>query len=92
MPEGDTVFRTARALHRALAGHRLTAADLRLPALATTDLAGTTVLESASRGKHLLLRLRPGGGRPDLTLHSRLGMDGLYLLRGLPATGGGHVQ
>lgn len=78
MPEGDTVFRTARALHRALAGHRLTATDLRLPQLATVQLAGATVTGSVSRGKHLLLRLTlPHGGAP-MTLHSHLGMDGAW--------------
>lgn len=78
MPEGDTVFRTARALHRALAGTSLTAADLRVPDLATVDLAGATVLSSASHGKHLLLRLRQPGVPPDRTLHSHLGMDGSW--------------
>jgi endonuclease-8 len=78
MPEGDTVFRTARALHRALAGRRLTASDLRLPRLATTDLAGWTVIGSVSRGKHLLLRLRPPDGDQPMTLHSHLGMDGSW--------------
>ncbi len=82
MPEGDTVFRTARALHRAFAGAVLTASDLRVPRLAALDLAGWTVIESTSRGKHILLRLRPptapaGGGRV-MTLHSHLGMDGAW--------------
>lgn len=77
MPEGDTVFRTARTLHRALAGGRLTAADLRVPRLATTDLTGWTVVGVASHGKHLLVRLRPPGG-PPTTLHSHLGMDGSW--------------
>ncbi|WP_433391587.1 zinc finger domain-containing protein [Micromonospora sp. KLBMP9576] len=57
MPEGDTVWNTARVLHRALAGARLTGSDLRVPQLAATDLTGWVVRESASRGKHLLLRL-----------------------------------
>lgn len=78
MPEGDTVFRTARTLHRAFAGRRLTASDLRVPRLAATDLAGWTVTESASRGKHLLLRLRPPDEGRAMTLHSHLGMDGSW--------------
>jgi endonuclease-8 len=78
MPEGDTVFRTARALHRAFTGHRLTASDLRVPQLAPVDLAGWMVLESASRGKHLLLRMQPPDGGRAMTLHSRLGMDGSW--------------
>lgn len=78
MPEGDTVFRTARSLHRAFAGRRLTAADLRVPHLATTDLGGWTVTESVSRGKHLLLRLRAPDETVAMTLHSHLGMDGSW--------------
>lgn len=80
MPEGDTVFRTARALGRAFTGRTLTGSDLRVPALATTALAGWTVVESASRGKHLLLRLRPPTTGQPLTLHSHLGMDGSWRL------------
>ncbi|GAB3956157.1 hypothetical protein GCM10027614_67500 [Micromonospora vulcania] len=77
MPEGDTVWNTARVLHRALAGARLTASDFRVPQLATTDLAGWTVRESASRGKHLLLRLTAPDGAP-WTVHSHLRMDGAW--------------
>jgi endonuclease-8 len=90
VPEGDTVWNTARVLERALSGTQLTASDLRVPQLATTDLSGWTVLESASRGKHLLLRLAAPDGRPErpadvglrretrLTLHSHLRMDGAW--------------
>lgn len=78
MPEGDTVFRTARELHRAFAGRRLTASDLRVPQLASTNLAGWTVTESISRGKHLLLRMRPPDNGRAMTLHSHLGMDGSW--------------
>jgi endonuclease VIII len=76
VPEGDTVWNTARDLHGALAGRRLTRSDFRVPALATVDLAGATVVESASRGKHLLLRLVRGDRA--LTLHSHLRMDGSW--------------
>src|SRR5436190_8128648 len=81
MPEGDTVWNTAQALHRALAGQRLTASDFRVPRLATADLTGWTVVESTCRGKHLLLRL---GAEADdapgrrMTLHSHLRMDGSW--------------
>ncbi|MEV4757606.1 DNA-formamidopyrimidine glycosylase family protein [Micromonospora sp. NPDC049559] len=78
MPEGDTVWNTARALHRALAGGRLTAADFRVPQLAATRLAGWRVLESVSRGKHLLLRLADPAGEQRRTLHSHLRMDGAW--------------
>ncbi|MFD0823633.1 DNA-formamidopyrimidine glycosylase family protein, partial [Micromonospora zhanjiangensis] len=78
MPEGDTVWNTARVLHRALAGGRLTGSDFRVPRLAAVDLTGATVLESASRGKHLLLRLREADGVRRTTLHSHLRMDGAW--------------
>ena len=76
MPEGDTVWNTARVLERALAGDVLTGSDFRVPQLATTDLTGWTVAESASRGKHLLLRLTRDA--EALTLHSHLRMDGAW--------------
>lgn len=72
MPEGDTVWRTARRQHEALAGRELTGFDLRVPRFATADLAGATVLEVLSRGKHLLHRIG------EFTLHTHLGMDGRW--------------
>ncbi|MEJ5915460.1 DNA-formamidopyrimidine glycosylase family protein [Pseudokineococcus sp. 1T1Z-3] len=73
MPEGDTVLRTARRLHAALAGRTLLRSDLRWPTLATADLRGQVVEEVAARGKHLLLRTDAA-----LTLHSHLRMDGSW--------------
>ncbi|WP_405014446.1 DNA-formamidopyrimidine glycosylase family protein [Kitasatospora sp. NBC_01539] len=73
MPEGDTVHRTAASLREALAGRRLTAADLRVPAHATADLTGRLVLDVVPRGKHLLTRFDGG-----LTLHTHLRMDGRW--------------
>jgi endonuclease-8 len=77
MPEGDTVWNTARVLEKALTGETLTGSDFRVPRLATIDLTGWTVAESASRGKHLLLRLTRED-RPPHTLHSHLRMDGAW--------------
>jgi endonuclease VIII len=96
MPEGDTVWNTARLLDRALAGQALRHADFRVPALATVDLTGWRVLGCASRGKHLLLRVSEpaatGGARASgagaagqgraLTLHSHLRMDGSWRIYG----------
>ncbi|GAA6525411.1 DNA-formamidopyrimidine glycosylase family protein [Intrasporangium sp. DVR] len=73
MPEGDTVWRTARRLHEALAGREIVDADLRWPTLATIDLTGRRTLEVVSRGKHLLHRVDGG-----LTLHSHLRMEGQW--------------
>jgi len=74
VPEGDTVWRTARHLDRALSGQVLTATDFRVPDLATTDLSGHTVSATVSRGKHLLTRI------DDLTLHTHLKMEGAWHL------------
>jgi endonuclease-8 len=90
MPEGDTVWNTARLLDRALAGQTLRHADFRVPALATVDLTGWRVRGCDSRGKHLLLRVdepdapdaRAGDRRRTLTLHSHLRMDGVWRVYG----------
>ncbi len=76
MPEGDVVWYTARRLHEALAGRPLTRSDFRVPRLATADLTGDVVTETASRGKHLLTRTRSG-----LTVHTHLRMDGSWRIR-----------
>lgn len=73
MPEGDTVWRTARRLHEALAGRDIVESDLRWPSIATVDLRGRSTLEVVSRGKHLLHRIDGG-----LTLHSHLRMEGQW--------------
>lgn len=75
MPEGDTVWRTARQLDRALTGKVLTHTDFRVPAFATWDLAGATVEQTVSRGKHLLTRLT---GDEPWTVHTHLKMDGAW--------------
>lgn len=76
MPEGDTVWNTARVLEKALVGSTLTGSDFRVPQLATTNLSGFTVTSSGSRGKHLLLRLTKDD--QALTLHSHLRMEGTW--------------
>lgn len=74
MPEGDTVWLTARTLDRRLSGHELTRCDLRVPDLATVDLTGERVHSTVSRGKHLLTRIG------TLTLHTHLKMEGSWHL------------
>jgi endonuclease VIII len=78
VPEGDTVWRTARHLDQALSGSTLTSSDLRVPALATTDLSGFAVEGTVSRGKHILTRL--SSGESALTLHTHLKMEGSWHL------------
>lgn len=77
MPEGDSVYVLARRLDRALKGRLLARSDLRMPSVATVDLAGRTVLEHATHGKHLLTRLSD-----DLTLHTHLRMQGSWSVVG----------
>lgn len=79
MPEGDTVWRAAHRLHDALAGQRLTAADLRHPRWAAVDLRTRLVSEVVSRGKHLLTRTIADDGTA-VTVHTHLGMDGSWRL------------
>ncbi|MEP6598847.1 MAG: DNA-formamidopyrimidine glycosylase family protein [Actinomycetota bacterium] len=75
MPEGDTVWLTAKRLDTALAGNVVTTFDLRVPQLATADLRGETVIRVLARGKHILTRFGNG-----MSLHSHLRMDGAWYL------------
>jgi endonuclease-8 len=74
VPEGDTVYLSAKNLNAVLAGAQLTRCDIRVPAFATIDLTGDVVDEVASRGKHLLMRIG------DFTIHSHLKMEGSWHL------------
>jgi endonuclease-8 len=73
VPEGDTVWLAAQRMHRALAGATLRRGELRVPQLATVDLAGATVREVVPRGKHLLIRLAD-----ERTLRTHFRMDGSW--------------
>ena len=77
MPEGDTIFRAARTLHRALAGKQVTAFQSMLPALNRinddTPLAGRTIERVHSRGKHLLIHFSG-----DLVLRTHMRMNGSW--------------
>jgi endonuclease VIII len=60
MPEGDTIWRAARTLHRALAGQSLTGVRSAIGAVESAGLAGRTVEAVESRGKNLLVRFDDG--------------------------------
>jgi endonuclease-8 len=86
MPEGDTIFRAARTLDRALAGSAVTRFETVLPKLARVDedapIAGRRVESVTARGKHQLMRFsappaRPGG---PLVLRTHLRMSGSWHL------------
>ncbi len=65
MPEGDTIFRSARSLHRALAGKPVTAFRSTYPLLTRfhddTPFTGQLVDCVESRGKWLLIHFTGGG-------------------------------
>jgi len=77
MPEGDTIFRAARTLHRALAGKTIVRFESAFPALNRIDedhpLAGRTMELVSSRGKHLLMALSG-----DLVLRTHMRMNGSW--------------
>jgi endonuclease-8 len=79
MPEGDTIFRAAQTLHRALAGQIVTRFESVFPGLARVDddhpVAGRTIESVTSRGKHLLFAFSG-----DLVLHTHMRMNGSWHL------------
>jgi endonuclease-8 len=79
VPEGDTIFRAAAALHRALAGHVITGFDTALAPLARvhddTPITGRTVERCESVGKHLLMAFSG-----DLVLRTHMRMSGSWHL------------
>ena len=79
MPEGDTIFRAARTLRRALEGEQVTAVATtvgQVRALGEQRLVGETVGAVEPRGKHLLLWFAPSG----LALHTHMRMSGSWHL------------
>jgi endonuclease-8 len=77
MPEGDTIFRTARALGRALIGKPVTGFRSTYPLLTRfndgTPLTGQSVVQVESRGKWLLIHFSGGG-----TLATHMLMSGSW--------------
>jgi endonuclease-8 len=86
VPEGDTIWRAARALHAALAGKTVLAFTSSLPAVAAASrrlaLVGRTVEAVDARGKHLLFRFAGGA-----VLHTHQGMRGSWRIHRPPAPG-----
>ena len=77
MPEGDSIFRAARALDRALAGRTVTRFESVFPQLTRIDadapLRGRTIERVTSRGKHLLIWFSG-----DLVLRTHMRMNGSW--------------
>ena len=79
MPEGDTIFRSARALSRALAGHVVTRFDTQFAHLSVvhdqSPVTGRVVDAVEAHGKHLLIRFSG-----DLILRTHMRMHGSWHL------------
>lgn len=77
MPEGDTIFRAAQTLNRALAGQAVSRFETVLPALSRIDddapLAGRTIEGVWSMGKHLLMQFSG-----DVVLRTHMRMNGSW--------------
>jgi endonuclease-8 len=77
MPEGDTIFRAAATLERALKGKTVTRFETGYAQLARHDdqspIAGRTIEAGRGPGKHLLMRFSGG-----LTLRTHMRMNGSW--------------
>jgi len=77
MPEGDTIFRAAQTLNRALAGEVVTRFESVYPALTRVaddhPIVGRTIDSVRSQGKHLLMAFSGG-----LTLRTHMKMNGSW--------------
>jgi endonuclease-8 len=77
VPEGDTIFRAATTLNRALAGETITNFQSAYPALTRIHhdrpLTGRIIESVTARGKHLLMTFSG-----DLTLHTHMRMHGSW--------------
>ena len=79
MPEGDTIFRAARSLHRVLAGHAVTRFETAYAHLdrvnVDTPIVGRIVDRVDSAGKHILMYFSG-----DLSLRTHMRMNGSWHL------------
>lgn len=77
VPEGDTIFRAARTLHRALAGKPVVSFESVFPALTRihvdTPLTRQSVDAVSAAGKHLLMRFSGG-----MVLRTHMRMNGSW--------------
>jgi len=79
MPEGDTIYRAAVAMHRALAGRLVTRFESVYPGVTRVaddrSVVGRTVESVSARGKHLLIAFSG-----DLVLRTHMRMNGSWHL------------
>jgi len=105
MPEGDTLFRTAENLRRALLGETVTRFDSVLESVREVDrrkgISGRVAHAVEARGKHLLIQLRKAdswfqeGDADPIAVPERLGLalirSDLVLHTHLRMTGSWHI-
>lgn len=75
MPEGDTIHRAARTLHRAMAGQVVVRFTSVFPALLAVNLEGRTIDAARAAGKHLLMDFSGG-----VVLRTHMRMHGSWHL------------
>ena len=79
VPEGDTIYRAAAAMHRALAGRVVTRFESVYPAVTRIaedrPVVGRTIESVSARGKHLLITFSGG-----LVLRTHMRMNGSWHL------------
>lgn len=73
MPEGDTIFRAARSLHRWIGGREITAARSQRARVPPERLVGRRIEAVEARAKHLLIRLSSGD-----VVHTHMRMTGSW--------------
>lgn len=82
MPEGDTLYRTAVTLRKALQGRTVTQFETSLQAVATvaedTPVEGRVISLVEARGKHLLITFSGEEAERALVLHTHLRMTGSW--------------
>ena len=80
MPEGDTIYRAATVLRRALAGRVVTGFDVVAPkitlAASQRRIVEGTVKSVESNGKHLMITFKTDG--EDVVLHTHMRMTGMW--------------
>ena len=73
MPEGDTIFRTARTLEKVLSGQAVTSFRSSLPALSAAQIVAHRVTRVEARGKNLLIHFDD-----DRVLYTHMRMTGSW--------------
>ena len=95
MPEGDTIFRAARTLHRALAGRDVVRFESVLPALnrihVDTPITGRRIERVTASGKHVLMTFSAAPVDPASGVDAAASAGGLVLRTHMRMNGSWHI-